>query len=63
MTINRSRQQLPATWDILPGPDDKGCLQINGLKVKYIGDRQARVGVTDHLHSPYVLSFNLHRPW
>lgn len=39
MTINRSRNNLPSTWDTPPppGPDDKVCLQVNGLKVKYIG--------------------------
>ena len=38
MSFNRSRQQLPSTWDKNLGPDDKGCLRITGNKVKYIGE-------------------------
>ncbi len=37
MTLNKSRQQLPSTWDKAFGPDDKRCLQVTGLKIKYVG--------------------------
>ena len=38
MSLNRSRQQLPSTWDKNLGPDDKGCLRVTGNKVKYVGE-------------------------
>ena len=37
MTLNNSRQQLPSIWDKTFEPDDKGCLQVTGLEIKYVG--------------------------
>lgn len=52
MTLNNSRQQLPSIWDKTFGPDDKGCLQVTGLEIKYVGpgddDKDAASVRTDH---------------
>ena len=38
MTLNKSREQLPSTWDKNGlGSDGKRCLEVTGLKVKYVG--------------------------
>lgn len=52
MTLNNSQQQLPSTWDKNFGPDDKRCLQVTGLKIKYVGpgdeDKDAASVRADH---------------
>ncbi|KAL3132475.1 hypothetical protein ABBQ32_009024 [Trebouxia sp. C0010 RCD-2024] len=38
MTLNKSRKQLPSTWDKNGlGSDGKRCLEVTGLKIKYVG--------------------------
>lgn len=38
MTLNKSREQLPSTWDKNGlGSDGKRCLEVTGLKIKYVG--------------------------
>ncbi len=37
LTLNKSRQQLPSTWEEDCGLDDEQYLQVTGLKIKYVG--------------------------
>ena len=37
LTLNKSRQQLPWTWEEDFGLDDERYLQVTGLKIKYVG--------------------------
>lgn len=53
MTLNKSRKQLPSSWDKHGlGSDGKRCLEITGLKIKYVGpadeDKDAASVRADH---------------